>query len=116
MFGTVQTEHAARIANYILAHRLERITARDIVRAYRTLRPPEERDTLNSTMDAPVPVRLAARRFRHATKAPRRSHGSSTLPCMSCSPSGPKPSGSAAPQCGRPSTARSAHKPTGDDC
>lgn len=65
MFGTVQTEHAARIANYILAHGLERVTAREIVRAYRTLRPPEERDTLNSTMDAlclfgwlaPVPPR-----------------------------------------------------------
>ena len=52
MFGTVQTEHAARIANYILAHRLERVTAREIVRSYRTLRPPEERGTLNSTMDA----------------------------------------------------------------
>ena len=52
MFGTVQTEHAARIANYILAHHLERVTAREIVRAYRTLRPPEERSTLNSTMEA----------------------------------------------------------------
>jgi hypothetical protein len=52
MFGTVQTEHAARIANYILAHHLERVTAREVVRAYRTLRPPEERGTLNSTMDA----------------------------------------------------------------
>jgi hypothetical protein len=52
MFGTVQTEHAARIANYILAHRLDRVTAREIVRSYRTLRPPEERGTLNSTMDA----------------------------------------------------------------
>ena len=65
MFGTIQTEHAARIANYILAHRLERVTAREIVRAYRALRPPEERGTLNSTMDglclfgwlAPVPPR-----------------------------------------------------------
>jgi hypothetical protein len=65
MFGTVQTEHAARIANYILAHQLDRITAREIVRSYRTLRPPEERSTLNSTMDAlclfgwlaPVPPR-----------------------------------------------------------
>ena len=52
MFGTTQTEHAVRIANYILAHRLERVTAREIVRAYRTLRPPEERGTLNNTMDA----------------------------------------------------------------
>ena len=65
MFGTVQTEHAAWIASHILAHRLERVTAREIVRAYRSLRPPEERGTLSSTMEAlclfgwlaPVPPR-----------------------------------------------------------
>jgi len=52
MFGTVQTEHAARIVNYILARKLERVTAREIVRAYHVLRPPEERRTLESTMSA----------------------------------------------------------------
>ena len=55
--------------DYILANRLERITARDIVQDYRPLRSPEERDTLNSTMDslcvfgwlAPVPQRNEAK-------------------------------------------------------
>ena len=39
MFSTVQTGHAQWIAGHILAHRLDRITSRDIVRAYRDLRP-----------------------------------------------------------------------------
>ena len=59
MFGTVQTEHAVRIANYILAHRLERVTAREIVRAYRDpatagrARHPQQHD------GRALPVRLA---------------------------------------------------------
>ena len=52
MFGTVQTEHAVRIANYILAHRLERVTAREWCGPTAPSRPPEERGTLDSTMDA----------------------------------------------------------------
>jgi hypothetical protein len=65
IFDTKQTDHAAWIAGYILAHRLEAITARDVVRNYRSLRSPEERNTLDSTMEclcvfgwlAPVPQR-----------------------------------------------------------
>jgi hypothetical protein len=52
IFETRQTDHAAWIAGFILAQRLERIAARDIVQNYRALRSPEERDTLNSTMDS----------------------------------------------------------------
>jgi hypothetical protein len=50
MFSTAQTGHARWIAGYILAHRLERITARDVVRAYGALRAPEARDELNAVM------------------------------------------------------------------
>ena len=52
MFGTTQTEHATWISQHILIHRLERITARDITRAYGALRAPEERATLYSVMDS----------------------------------------------------------------
>jgi hypothetical protein len=69
IFDTRQTDHAAWIAGYILAHRLEHITARDVVRNYRSLRSPEERDTLDSTMQslcvfgwlAPAPQRNEAK-------------------------------------------------------
>ena len=52
IFDTRQTDHAAWIAGFILAQRLERITARDIVQSYRALRSPEERNVLDSTMDS----------------------------------------------------------------
>ena len=65
IFDTKQTDHAAWIAGYVLAHGLENITARDVVRNYRSLRSPEERGTLYNTMEslcvfgwlAPVPQR-----------------------------------------------------------
>jgi hypothetical protein len=50
MFATVQTEHAKWIAGHILARRLDRITTRDVVRAYIALRAPEARDELQSVM------------------------------------------------------------------
>jgi hypothetical protein len=50
MFSTVQTGHAQWIAGHILAHRMDRITSRDIVRAYRDLRPPEARAELDAVM------------------------------------------------------------------
>lgn len=50
MFSTVQTSHARWIAGHILAHRMDRITSRDIVRAYRELRPPEARAELDAVM------------------------------------------------------------------
>jgi hypothetical protein len=52
IFDTRQTDHAAWIAGFILAQRLEQISARNIVQNYRALRSPEERDTLYSTMDS----------------------------------------------------------------
>lgn len=50
MFSTVQTSHARWIAGHILAHRMDRVTSRDIVRAYRDLRPPEARADLDAVM------------------------------------------------------------------
>jgi hypothetical protein len=52
MFDTAQTGHATWISQHILIHGLERITARDITRAYGALRAPEERPTLYSVMDS----------------------------------------------------------------
>jgi hypothetical protein len=52
IFATAQTEHAAWIANHILAHRRESITAREVVQNYRSLRAPEDRRILDSVMDA----------------------------------------------------------------
>jgi hypothetical protein len=50
MFSTIQSGHAQWIARYILAHRKDRITSRDIVRAYRELRAPEARAELEAVM------------------------------------------------------------------
>jgi hypothetical protein len=50
MFATVQTSHAQWIAGYILAQRLDRITSRDVVRAYWALRSPEAKDELAAVM------------------------------------------------------------------
>jgi len=50
MFSTAQTSHAQWIAGYILAERFERITTRDVVRAYRALMAPEDRDELAAVM------------------------------------------------------------------
>jgi hypothetical protein len=54
MFSTTQTGHAEWIAGYILAARFERITSRDVVRAYGALRPPEAKDELAAVMDSLV--------------------------------------------------------------
>jgi hypothetical protein len=56
MFGTAQTTHAQWIAGHILAHRLDRITTRDIVRAYRALAAPEARDELAAVMASMVAI------------------------------------------------------------
>ncbi len=50
MFSTKQTGHASWIAGYILAEQLDRITSRDVVRAYGALRAPEARDELIDVM------------------------------------------------------------------
>ena len=52
MFSSRQSEHAAWIASYILAGKLAVITAREIAKDYRALKAPEQRDTLDSTMDS----------------------------------------------------------------
>lgn len=50
MYRTTQTGHARWIAGFILAHKMERITARDITRAYGDLRAPECRKDLADVM------------------------------------------------------------------
>jgi hypothetical protein len=50
MFSTAQTTHAQWIAGHILAHHMDRITTRDVVRAYRALGSPEARDELAAVM------------------------------------------------------------------
>jgi hypothetical protein len=56
MFSTTQTSHARWIAGYILAHGLDRITVRDVVRAYSALRAPEKRKDLDTTMASLVAI------------------------------------------------------------
>jgi hypothetical protein len=56
MFRTVQTDHARWIAGHIIAHELDRITARDVVRAYIQLRAPEDRLVLDATMAGLVTI------------------------------------------------------------
>jgi hypothetical protein len=56
MFATVQTNHARWIAGHILAHTLDRITARDVVRAYIQLQAPEDRPVLDATMAGLVTI------------------------------------------------------------
>ena len=52
MFATTQTEHAAAIARYILAERLDRITMRQLMRyGPLALRAPEERPARESVME-----------------------------------------------------------------
>jgi hypothetical protein len=56
MFATVQSGHAKWIAGHILAHQLDRITVRDVNRAYLALRPPEARDELQNVMASLVSI------------------------------------------------------------
>jgi hypothetical protein len=56
MFATAQTNHAEWIAGHILAHRLDRITTRDVVRAYHALRAPEAREELRNVMASLVSI------------------------------------------------------------
>jgi hypothetical protein len=50
IFASRQTTHAAWIAGYILARRLERIAVRDVMRSYRELSAPEDRKTIEAAM------------------------------------------------------------------
>lgn len=56
MFLTPQSGHARWIAGHILAHGLDIVTARDVVRAYRALRSPEQARELTATMGSLVTV------------------------------------------------------------
>jgi Protein of unknown function (DUF3987) len=56
MFATAQTTHAQWIAGHILEHRMDRITTRDVVRAYGALRPPEAKDELTAVMASLVAI------------------------------------------------------------
>lgn len=51
MFATEQTGHAKWIAGYILARGETRVAARDIMRHYQALRPPERAKDLQQVMD-----------------------------------------------------------------
>ena len=50
MFATDQTGHARWIGGYVLARGLTTITTRDVIRAYRPLRAPEDRKVLLEVM------------------------------------------------------------------
>jgi hypothetical protein len=52
MFASRQTTHASWIARYILARKLDRVAARDIVQDCKQLRSPEQREVLENTMDS----------------------------------------------------------------
>ena len=56
MFSTDQTGHARWVAGFILAHGLEQISTRDIVRSYRALKAPEAQRDLAAVMRALVSV------------------------------------------------------------
>jgi hypothetical protein len=56
MLSTTLTGHAQWIAGHILAHRLDRITVRDVARAYIKLEAPETRKDLYTTMAALVSI------------------------------------------------------------
>ncbi len=56
MFSTAQTGHAGWVAGFILAQKLDRVTSRDVVQAYRALRSPEARAELTGVMDSLVTV------------------------------------------------------------
>ena len=56
MFSTAQTGHARWVAGFILAHRMERITTRDVVQAYGALRSPEMRGEMADVMASLVTV------------------------------------------------------------
>lgn len=56
IFATTQTGHAKWIAGHILANNLDRISVRDVTRAYRALGAPEQRRELESVMQSLVSV------------------------------------------------------------
>lgn len=51
MFSTTQTDHAERIAGFILMHGMTRVTSRDVVRNYKPFASPESRPEMTSVME-----------------------------------------------------------------
>ena len=56
MFSTDQTGHAKWVAGFILAHKLERIGARDLVRSYRAFKAPEAAREMAAVMHTLVSI------------------------------------------------------------
>ncbi len=56
MFSTDQTGHARWVAGFILAHGLERIATRDLVRSYKAFRSPEAGREMMAVMNALVAI------------------------------------------------------------
>jgi hypothetical protein len=56
MFSTDQSGHARWIAGFILAHGLDRIQTRDIVRSYEALKSPEAKREMQSVMESLVAI------------------------------------------------------------
>jgi hypothetical protein len=52
IFHSVQTNHAGWIAGYILARKLDVVTARDIMQDYKQMKAPEEKRALYSVMES----------------------------------------------------------------
>jgi Protein of unknown function (DUF3987) len=71
MYLTPQTGHARWIAGHVLAHGLERVTKRDIVRGYGPLKPTEHQQQIAGVMESLVTMAwLAPEPSANATKAP----------------------------------------------
>ncbi len=51
MFSTAQTNHAERIAGWILIHGLARVAARDVVRNYKPFAAPESKAEMAAVME-----------------------------------------------------------------
>lgn len=71
MYLTPQTGHARWIAGHILAHGLQRVTKRDVVRSYGLLKPTEKQAEIGAVMESLVTMGwLASEATANATKAP----------------------------------------------
>jgi len=56
MFATVQTNHAERVAGWILLHKLQHVKARDLVRNYNPFASPESKSEMAAVMERLVLV------------------------------------------------------------
>lgn len=71
MYLTPQTGHARWIAGFILAHGLERVAKRDVVRSYGPLRPAERQQEVSAVMESLVTMGwLAPEPTANSAKSP----------------------------------------------